>query len=160
MLKIIPMPLKEANAFVADPGYSPWGEIQNCKALCPGAYQVDTDSHGGVMVSTQIMDKVLSKAAQKYGFQEGGFLCFEEDCAAPVALRELMDKGLYTAPVNEYFKPGEFSQVIDRSLRQWHPEYWAAYVRNQQKPSIKARLSAKPVPAYPTASKSKDRGER
>ena len=31
---------------------------------------------------------------------EGAWLCYEEDCDGPVALRELMDKKLYQAPVN------------------------------------------------------------
>ena len=96
------------------PESSPWGPVQNCKVLCPGAFQVDTASHGGVMINCEIIDLTLSKAAQKCGFHEGGYLCFEEDCAATVALRELMDKKLFTAPVNDYFKPGEYSKIIDQ----------------------------------------------
>ena len=125
------------------PGYSPWGKIQSCKMLCPGAFEVSTSSHGGVMVSHQIVSEVLSAEAQKCGFQEGRYLCYEEDCDAPVALRELMDKGLFKAPVSDYFKPGEYSQVIDRSLRRYHPEYWTAYIKGQQKPSVKDRLTGK-----------------
>ncbi len=123
------------------PAYSPWGEVQHCETLCAGAYQVSTASHGGVMVSAEIVNDALSPAARKCGFQEGGYLCFEEDCDAPVALRELMDKGLFKAPVNDHFKPGEYSQVIDRSLRSCHTEYWAAYVKGQHKPSVKDRLA-------------------
>lgn len=125
------------------PEYSPWGEVQYCETLCTGVFQVDTASHGGVIVHMKVVNDVLSPAAQKCGFQEGGYLCFEEDCDAAVALRELMDKGLFKAPVNDHFKPGEYSQVIDRSLRSWHPEYWAAYVKGQQKPSVKDRLAEK-----------------
>ncbi len=136
------------------PAYSPWGRMQHCKMLCPGVYEVDTASHGGIMVSTQIMEQVLSEAARKYGFQEGHFLCFEEDCDAAVVLRELMDKGLFTAPVNDHFKPGEYSQVIDRSIRICQPEYWAAYVRNQRKPSVKEQLAVRPAPGKKIASKS------
>lgn len=123
------------------PDYSPWGKVQSCKMLCPGAFEVSTASHGGVMVSRQIVKEILSAEARKCGFREGGYLCYEEDCDAPVALRELMDKDLFKAPVNDHFKPGEYSQVIDRSLRQYHPEYWAAYVKGQQKPSVKNRLT-------------------
>ena len=68
----------------------------------------------------------VRKAAQKCGFHEGGYLCIEEDCAATVALRELMDKKLFTAPVNDYFKPGEYSKIIDQSVQRYYPEYWAA----------------------------------
>ena len=135
------------------PEYSPWGEVQHCETLCAGAYQVSTASHGGVLGSAKIMNAMLSPEARKCGFQEGGYLCFEEDCDAPVALRELMDKGLFKAPVNDYFKPGEYSQIIDRSLRNWHTEYWADYVRNQKKPSVKAQLKARPVQSRKSGSK-------
>ena len=95
-------------------------------ADCPGAYSVSTAGHGGVMVSRELADKVLCKEAKTCGFMERGYLCFEEDCAAPVALRELMDRGLYQAPVNEYFAPGEYEAVINDSLQTFHPEYWQA----------------------------------
>ena len=135
------------------PEYSPWGAVQHSETLCTGAYQVSTASHGGVMVRAEIMNEVLSPEARKCGFQEGGYLCFEEDCDAPVALRELMDKGLFKAPVSDHFRPGEYSQVIDRSLRRYHPEYWAAYVKGQQKPSVKSQLKAKPVQSGKSSSK-------
>ena len=92
-----------------EPEFSPWGPVQHCETLCPGAFQVSTAGHGGVMVNTEIVDSVLSREAQKVGFQDGGFLCFEEDCDATVPLRELMDKGLFKAPVSDHFKPGEYS---------------------------------------------------
>ena len=68
----------------------------------------------------------LSPAAQRYGFWEGGYLCFEEDCDAQVALRELMDKKMIQAPVNEYFGPGAYEAVINSSVQIHHPEYWQA----------------------------------
>ena len=71
-------------------------------------------------------DKVFRKEAKECGFAEGVYLCFEEDCDGPVALRELMDKKLYQAPVNQYFGPGEYEKVIDRSLQNYQPEYWKA----------------------------------
>lgn len=72
-----------------------------------------------------VQNKVLADR-KTCGFMERGYLCFEEDCAAPVALRELMDRGLYQAPVNEYFAPGEYEAVINDSLQTFHPEYWQA----------------------------------
>lgn len=128
-----------------EPGYSPWGTVQDCKVLCPGAFQVSTASHGGIMIDCEIVDVTLSREAQKCGFHEGAYLCFEEDCAATVALRELMDRKLFAAPVNEYFKPGEYSKIIDQSVQRYYPEYWAARERNQQKSSVKSRLAAKPA---------------
>ena len=90
----------DPNKMELEPADSPWGEIQTCHTLC--------------------------QEAKTCGFMERGYLCFEEDCAAPVALRELMDRGLYQAPVNEYFAPGEYEAVINDSLQTFHPEYWQA----------------------------------
>lgn len=107
------------------PPYSPWGEIQHCEELCPGVYQVSTASHGGVMAKLSVASKLFSMAVRQYSFVEGGYLCFEEDCEAPVAIRELMDKGLCKAPVNQYYGPGEYEAAIDRSIQRYQPEYWA-----------------------------------
>ena len=99
------------------PQYSPWGEIQHCEELCPGVYQVSTASHGGVMAKLSVASKLFSRAARQYSFVEGGYLCFEEDCEAPVAIRELIDKGLCKAPVNQYYGPGEYEAAIDSSIQ-------------------------------------------
>lgn len=107
------------------PPYSPWGEVQHCEELCPGVYQVSTASHGGVMAKLSVASKLFSMAVRQYSFVEGGYLCFEEDCEAPVAIRELMDKGLCKAPVNQYYGPGEYEAAIDRSIQRYQPEYWA-----------------------------------
>ena len=107
------------------PPYSPWGEIQHCEELCPGVYQVSTASHGGVMAKLSVASKLFSTAVRQYSFVEGGYLCFDEDCEAPVAIRELMDKGLYKAPVNQYYGPGEYEAAIDSSIQLYQPEYWA-----------------------------------
>ena len=100
---------------MTEPGYSPWGEIQHCDMLTPGIYSVSTASHGGIMARMDTAKKVFSKAALDCAFFECGWYCFEEDCAAAVALRELMDKRLFTAPVNEYYAPGEYEKLIDGS---------------------------------------------
>ena len=124
------------------PGYSPWGEVQTCETLCPGAYSVSTAGHGGVMVHRDLADKVFRKEAKECGFAEGVYLCVEEDCDGPVALRELMDKKLYQAPVNQYFGPGEYEKVIDRSLQHYHPEYWQARekdLKEKGQPSIQRK---------------------
>lgn len=108
------------------PRYSPWGTVDHCERLCAGVFSVSTPSHGGIMADTATAMRVFSGKALECGFREGSYVCFEEDCAAPVAIRELMDRGLYQAPVNEYWKPGEYSAVIDSSIQRWHPDYWAA----------------------------------
>ena len=121
------------------PSYSPWGEVQNYDQLCPGVYCVSTAGHGGVMVHGSIAREVLSPAARKHCFRNGGYYCFEEDCDAPVAIRELMDKGLYTAPVNDYFKPGEYEAVINSSLQTYRPDYWQAREKTMNKQSEKRK---------------------
>ena len=55
----------------------------------------------------------------------GSYLCFEEDCDAQVVIRELMDRKLYRAPVNEHYPPGKYESVIDASVQRNHPEYWS-----------------------------------
>ena len=111
---------------MSPPEYSPWGEVQLQEELCSGVFSVSTASHGGIMVHRSVAKAVLSPAARKHCFRDGSYYCFEEDCDAPVAIRELLDKGLYTAPVNDYFKPGEYERVINRSLREYHPDYCRA----------------------------------
>ena len=108
------------------PEYSPWGEVQRQAELCSGVFSVSTASHGGIMVHRSVAKAVLSPAARKHCFRDGSYYCFEEDCDVPVAIRELLDKGLYTAPVNDYFKPGEYERVINRSLQEYHPDYCRA----------------------------------
>lgn len=108
------------------PVYSPWGEVDYCEKLCPGAYSVSTPSHGGVMVTKDVVKRFFPKEAKKHGFWAYGFLCFEEDCAAAVALRVLMDKGLYTAPVNPCYGPGEYEECINNTLIKYYKEFWQA----------------------------------
>jgi hypothetical protein len=55
------------------PESSPWGEVQHCETLCPGVFMVDTASHGGIMVSKDV-SAMLSPAARKCGFKQGGYL--------------------------------------------------------------------------------------
>ena len=76
---------------------------------------------------------IFSRAARAYSFVEGGYLCFEEDCEAPVAIRELLDKGLYEAPVNQYYGPGEYEAAINRSIQRYQPEYWKYRERRLRK---------------------------
>lgn len=126
-----------------EPTVSPWGSIQTCRTLCPGVFEVSTASHGGIMAQRQAVPQIFSEMAQKCGFWERSYLCFEEDCVAPVALRELMDKGLYAAPVNQYYGPGEYSACIDSSLQHFHPDYWkareAGLTQNPQQIKLKER---------------------
>jgi hypothetical protein len=109
-----------------EPTVSPWGKIQTCRALCPGVYEVNTAGHGGIMAERTVAGRIFSDAARKHSFREYGYVCFEEDCQAAIAFRELMDRGLYATPVNEYFGPGEFAACIDDSIQRFYPDYWKA----------------------------------
>ena len=122
-----------------EPNKSPWGAVQTCDTLCPGVFLVSTASHGGTMVSNDVA-AFLSPAAKRCGFRRGGYLCFEEDCDAQIVLRELMDRGLYTAPVNEYFGPGEYSKCIDDTIRVCHPDYWRAHEAGLTQPTQQTKI--------------------
>lgn len=122
-----------------EPLYSPWGEIQHCDMLAPHVFSVSTASHGGIMANSRAAKTIFSREALKCAFQEGGFYCFEEDCAAPVALRELMDRGLFTAPINEYLKPGEYEKCINDSVQRYYPDYWQARRSGKTPPAVQAK---------------------
>ena len=138
---------------MVEPMYSPWGTVDHCKMLCYGAFEVQTARHGGVMILRELADEYLSKEAQAVGFVEGRYLCFEEDCDSPVAIRELLDKGLMKAPVNQYYKEGEYSATIDDVIAAWHTDYLQA---------VEARKAAelKETPTQPKQKKTRSREER
>lgn len=104
--------------------YSPWGKVQTCDTLCPGIYLVTTPSHGGIMVDATAAF-FLTSHAQKCGFREGGYLCFEEDCCEQVVLRELMDRGMWSLP-DRIKDKAAFEQAINDSIQRHHPDYWKA----------------------------------
>ena len=94
------------------------------------------------MVRQELAEKAFRKEARECGFVEGAWLCYEEDCDGSVALRELMDKKMYQALVNQYFRPGEYEAVINRSLQTYHPEYWQARAKDLKEkgqPSIQRK---------------------
>ncbi len=138
---------------MVEPMYSPWGTVDHCKMLCYGAFEVQTARHGGVMILRELADEYLSKEAQAVGFIEGRYLCFEEDCDSPVAIRELLDKGVMKAPVNQYYKEGEYSATIDDVIAAWHTDYLQA---------VEARKAAelKETPTQPKQKKTRSREER
>ena len=127
-----------------EPTYSPWGEVQNYTLIAKGIFDVNTASHGGILILTEYADHLLTEDARKCGSVCGCYLCFEEDCAAPVAIRELLDKGIMKAPVNEHYKEGEYSEIINGCITRWNPEYWKAReqrLRKEQKAKQKKSRS-------------------
>ncbi len=79
------------------PKSSPWGEVQSCETLCPGGvsgiYRQPRRNDGGNEVAA-----VLSPAAEKCGFKDKGYICYEEDAQESVVLREPLDKKLWKIP--------------------------------------------------------------
>ena len=116
-----------------EPTYSPWGEVQNYTLIAKGIFDVNTASHGGILILSEYADHLLTEDARKCGSVCGCYLCFEEDCAAPVAIRELLDNGIMKAPVNEHYKEGEYSEIINGCIKRWNPEYWQAREQRLQK---------------------------
>ena len=124
-----------------NPENSPWGKVQTCDVLCPGVFLVSTASHGGTLVSKEV-SALLSHAAQKCGFKQGGYLCFEEDCQESVVLRELLDKKLWSIP-DRIKDKAAFEENINKSIREYNPDYWRARQAGLEK--APARQS---VPVY------------
>ena len=112
--------------------FSPWGQIQHSEPLIPGMELVTTASHGGVQVTREAA-MLLSPAARKCAFREGGYLWFEEDCQEPIVLRELMDKKLWRPPVQAK-ELETFERDIDHNIQTYHPNYWRARERARSKP--------------------------
>lgn len=56
---------------------SPWGEIQHCVELAPGAWLVSTSSHGGVKLDAERNREIPSIARRRGGW-------YEEDCDAAI----------------------------------------------------------------------------
>lgn len=133
--------ITSANLFTM-PIQSPWGKVQTCDALCPGVFLVSTASHGGTMVSNEVAD-LLSSAARKCSFKQGGYFCFEEDCQESVALRELLDKKLWGVPDRIKDKVA-FEENINQSIRQYNPDYW----RVRQQGVEKAQIRQEQAPAH------------
>ncbi len=144
-----------AKRYMDEPTYSMWGEVQSCRTIANGIYEVSTAGHGGVIIDEQLAKEILSPEAVKVGVLDGGYYCFEEDCDACVPLRELYDKGVLTSE-HEYFTHFSVSSeraeatnkrvpfinaneeektaffdwwnnALDRSLQEWNKEYWEAH---------------------------------
>lgn len=79
---------------------------------------------------------MLSPAAVKCGFRQGGHLCFKEDSQEAVVLRELLDKKLWSIPERTKDKAA-FEENISKSLREYNPDYWRARAQGQEMASLR-----------------------
>lgn len=147
------------------PRQSPWGEVLQCNAITKGVYAVSVPYNGGIMISAELAPHILSTEALKYGLQENGYYCFEEDSDNVIPLRELYDKGILkntnayfttrrvraTNPENGFIPFAEANEdekaafyeswngVINRALGMWYPEYWKA--RQQAEAAVEKESS-------------------
>ena len=109
--------------------FSPWGMVQTSYTLCDGVYAVSTASHGGILVHRSA-EHLLSQEAQYLGTRYGVYLCYEEDCKAPIVIRELLDSGKIIVPVNDRLTDEKFNKEVNENIQRWNPEYWK--VREQR----------------------------
>lgn len=120
------MPPKEKETTVSgifsEPKNSPWGEVQTCDVLCPGVFMVSTAGHGGTMFSND-MTALLSPSARNCGMKHNDYLCFEENSQESVAMRELLDKKLWSIPERIKDKAA-FEENINNSIKENNPDYW------------------------------------
>ena len=113
--------------------FSPWGMVQTSYTLCDGVYAVSTASHGGILVHRS-SEHFLSQEAQYLGVRYGVYLCYEEDCKAPIVIRELLDSGKITIPANDRLTDEEFNKEVNENIQRWNPEYWEAYEKRMATP--------------------------
>jgi len=78
--------------------HSPWGKVQTSNQFADGVYEISTAGHGGIMIRETDAKNLLSPETVAVGGSEYGWLYFEEDEAAPVVIRELLDRGIPATP--------------------------------------------------------------
>lgn len=80
------------NLRISAPSTTIWGRVQHRQKLAEGVYSVETASHEGVVVSTLVADRLLSKEAQEFaGCPEYGWYHFEGDDDVYVFINECYD---------------------------------------------------------------------
>ena len=108
--------------------HSPWGKVQRSDQFADGVYEVSTARHGGIMIRETDAKKLLSPETLAAGGTEYGWCYYEEDEAASVVIRELLDRGIPAVPPyvccefseTGVFKAGKIYSVheFDRLMKQ------------------------------------------
>lgn len=110
-----------------------WNKSSQCRScVCTPAFSKNESQGGGRIGRPSFTYRIERR--------RNGYLNFEEDCDASVALRELMDSGIIAPRTDNYFRPGEYEACIDRSLQRWNPAYWRA---RQKRLSVQAAKATK-----------------
>ena len=109
--------------------HSPWGKVQMSDQFADGVYEISTARHGGIMIRETDAKGLLSPETIAAGGSEHGWLYYEEDEAAPVVIRELLDRGIPAVPpyvrceyseTHKFFEENKIYSVheFDRLMKQ------------------------------------------
>lgn len=106
---------------------TPWGKADHVESPVRGVHFVSTPSHGGIMVSKELAERVLSDKARSlnvYGGIYNGYYCFEEDCEWALVLYEHpeweAEEELQKTTVEETKKNAE------ETIRYYYPTYFTS----------------------------------
>ena len=50
-----------------EPSYTPWGDVQSYTLIAKGIFDVNTASHGGVLILREYAEQLLTEDARKCG---------------------------------------------------------------------------------------------
>lgn len=97
----------------AAPTNSPWGAVQTAREICPGAWDVSTEGHGGIK-----LDRRLNAKMPPCARSDGGW--YEEDCewSLPIMCLPEVAQGL---------RPDGMAELIESariSCRNWFPQVY------------------------------------
>lgn len=106
---------------------SPWGEADDVLKISDGIYDVQTSSHGGIMIDadSEFVQSCLSPAALEVADLYDGWLCFEEDTAYAVAMWEIIYNDFVLDWSYEYYEqdPEHYEWAIKNTILKYYPEY-------------------------------------
>ena len=113
--------------------HSPWGKVQMSDQFADGVYEVSTARHGGIMIRETDARILLSPGTLAAGGSEHGWRYYEEDEAAPIVIRELLEKGIPASPPyvrceyseTRHFKADQIYSIneFDRLMKQADDEH-------------------------------------
>lgn len=107
------------------PKNTPWGPVQTRYPIAPGICWVSTAGHGGLMITAEQADRLLTTEARGAGEVFDGWLCYEEDCLYAVALYEHPEWA--KAGALDPAKPSDQVKTEAwHALSAWNPEYLLA----------------------------------
>ena len=88
---------------------SPWGTVDHCTPLAPGAWEVSTPSHGGIK-----LDRKLNARVPEAARRAGGW--YEEDCEWSLAV----------LAIPELARDERALELATSTAKNWHPDEYTA----------------------------------